>query len=439
MSPAPSPWATAAPASTWHRTPNSPRPTTRPREPHLGQWRAGSALSRSTDNVDPGQPHRHRHHRHHGRWATRRRHRRWSTRATTRSAGRRPGPATSSRPTAAVGIVADVGDLRRQPDPGQPIGTDVTGTVAAGQRRRRHRPDRRSSATRSAGRRRRRPTSSRPTAGDGDRIRRRPRQRQPRGGQLHRHRRHRHQGPGQRRRRRRTCRCRDNTIGGTAAGAGNIIAYNGGAGVAVVDELQRRRRPAWRSCPTRSTPTRAWGSTWATTASRPNHPGGPTSGPNNYQNYPVLLAAITYNGRTYVKGTLNSAADASLHRPVLLQRHGRSQRATARARPTSARRTVTTDANGNASFQVSFATVVPAGQVISATATDSERRHLRVRRRHPGRRQSSKSIYRRQRSVPHRPQHHAERRRARRAVERPRHQRQAVLVGPRDRPVGWLR
>ena len=102
----------------------------------------------------------------------------------------------------------------------------------------------------------------------------------------------------------------------------------------------------------------------------PNHPGGPTPGPNNYQNYPVLLAAITYNGRTYIKGTLNSAPDASFtvqfFSDPTADPSGYGQGQTYLGQDT-----VTTDASGNASFQFSFATVVPSGQVISATATDA--------------------------------------------------------------------
>ena len=41
-----------------------------------------------------------------------------------------------------------------------------------------------------------------------------------------------------------------------------------------------------------------------------NTPGGPHSGPNNFQNFPVLYPSITYNGKTYVSGTLNSTPDA---------------------------------------------------------------------------------------------------------------------------------
>ncbi len=60
----------------------------------------------------------------------------------------------------------------------------------------------------------------------------------------------------------------DNTIGGTAAGAGNIIAFNTGNGRDHRRQTRPMRAPATRSWRTRSTPTPGSGSTWATTASR---------------------------------------------------------------------------------------------------------------------------------------------------------------------------
>jgi hypothetical protein len=157
----------------------------------------------------------------------------------------------------------------------------------------------------------------------------------------------------------------DNTVGGTVRGAGNIIAYNTGAGVAVVDNAT--------GVAILSNSIYAnlnLGINFNNQGVVPNHPGGPIPGPNNYQNFPVLLASVTFNGRTYVKGTLNSAADATfivqLFSNVTPDPSGYGQGQTYLGQTT-----VTTDANGNASFQVSFPTVVPAGQVISATATDA--------------------------------------------------------------------
>jgi hypothetical protein len=160
----------------------------------------------------------------------------------------------------------------------------------------------------------------------------------------------------------------NNTIGGTAAGAANVIANNARAGVAVVGSYY-------------STPTGveilsnsiyangALGIDLGDDGVTPNHPGGPIPGPNNFQNYPVLYVAATYNEQTAVKGTLNSAPNTSYTVQIFANvtpdpsGYGQGQTYLGQA-------TVTTDASGNATFQVSFPTVVPAGQFISATATD---------------------------------------------------------------------
>ena len=55
----------------------------------------------------------------------------------------------------------------------------------------------------------------------------------------------------------------NNTIGGTAAGAGNTIAFSSGIGV----DVEPPPAPATRSVSTQFSPTRVWGSIWGATAS----------------------------------------------------------------------------------------------------------------------------------------------------------------------------
>ncbi len=159
----------------------------------------------------------------------------------------------------------------------------------------------------------------------------------------------------------------NNTIGGTTAAAGNVIAYNAGAGVAVGDYYNS---PTGVEILSNSIYANGGlGIDLGDDGVTPNHPGGPIPGPNNFQNYPVLFVAATYNGQTYIKGTLNSAADTSYTVQFFANvtpdpsGYGQGQTYLGQA-------TVTTDSSGNATFQVSFSTVVPAGQYISSTATD---------------------------------------------------------------------
>ena len=101
-----------------------------------------------------------------------------------------------------------------------------------------------------------------------------------------------------------------------------------------------------------------------------NHPGGPVSGPNNDQNFPVLAHALTYNGSTEVIGTLNSAAN-STYTVQFFDNPTADPSGYGQGKTLIGTTTVTTDSSGNASFSASFTTPVTAGDAISATATDS--------------------------------------------------------------------
>jgi titin len=154
------------------------------------------------------------------------------------------------------------------------------------------------------------------------------------------------------------------TIGGKASGAGNTIAFNGKAGVAVVDNANE--------VPILSNAIYAnhgLGIDLNDDGVTLNHLGGPISGPNNFQNFPVLTAAVGAGGKTTITGSLNGAPSTS----YLIQFF-----ANASADPTGYGQgqtligsiTVMTDFSGSASFTATFKGAVPAGQFVSATATD---------------------------------------------------------------------
>jgi parallel beta-helix repeat protein len=145
----------------------------------------------------------------------------------------------------------------------------------------------------------------------------------------------------------------NNTVGGTAAGAGNTIAFNKGAGVAV------------------SGGTTTTGVAILSNAIFSNGDLGIRLAPdtNNSQAAPALIGAVSYQESTFIAGTLASAPNTAYTLQFF---------ANAVADPSGygegqtylGSYTVTTDASGNASFVASFPTVVPAGQAASATATD---------------------------------------------------------------------
>ncbi len=155
-----------------------------------------------------------------------------------------------------------------------------------------------------------------------------------------------------------------NSIGGSPAAA-DVIADNGGAGVALVAD-PNYGNPTGVSILFDSIHDNAGlGIDLGGDGVTPN---GPSHGPNAGQPYPVLRAVASFDGQTYIEGALDSAADA----PFTIQffsspsadpsGHGEG-------RTYLGQTTVTTDDSGVASFLA----VLPgaASGLASATATNS--------------------------------------------------------------------
>ena len=172
----------------------------------------------------------------------------------------------------------------------------------------------------------------------------------------------------------------DITIGGTAAGQGNTIAFNGatfGGGGIVVSGQQFRIRG--NRIYGNVAPGVAGGLGIDLPASgnfgvTPNDPGDGDSGPNGLQNYPILIAAgptLPQGTGTRIRGVLNSLASTPFDldfysNPACADRpqeflEGQEYIGSIQ---------VTTDGSGNAGFDVTLPAVVEAGARISATATD---------------------------------------------------------------------
>ena len=99
-----------------------------------------------------------------------------------------------------------------------------------------------------------------------------------------------------------------------------------------------------------------------------NDAGDPDTGPNNRQNFPTLAQASTGTS-TSVAGTLNSAANTTytleFFSNTACETSGFGEGAVFRGFTTA-----TTNATGNASFSAVLANSVPVGQFVTATATD---------------------------------------------------------------------
>ena len=174
----------------------------------------------------------------------------------------------------------------------------------------------------------------------------------------------------------------DIIIGGTGPGEGNVIAYNGGTAGIVVEGHSGSSLPTGITIRgnsiydnSGSTPTNGLGIDLIYDSSPGvtfNDAGDADTGPNGFQNYPII-SSVTYGGSsTTVAGTLRSAPSASFDldfyassvcapRPQDLP-EGKTYLGTF---------PVSTNGSGDATFSAVLPMAVPNGSPISATATDS--------------------------------------------------------------------
>ena len=174
------------------------------------------------------------------------------------------------------------------------------------------------------------------------------------------------------------------SIGGINPGEANLIAFNGWVGILVDSFAKKVTMRGNRIFENGLGGTPAGGfqgigidlaSAVGPDGATANDPGDGDSGngsANDFQNFPLITSAAPEGGGTRVIGTLNSKPSAVFDldfygnpacrpRPrALLQ--GETYLGTAQ---------VTTDAGGNASFNVLLSTPIEAGAPVTATATDS--------------------------------------------------------------------
>ncbi|HJQ27060.1 MAG TPA: C25 family cysteine peptidase [Blastocatellia bacterium] len=154
-----------------------------------------------------------------------------------------------------------------------------------------------------------------------------------------------------------------NTIGGAAAGAGNVIGFNGGVGVEVDSGTSNTIRA--NSIFSNAELGIDLGSDGVT----PNDLNDADGGANNLQNFPVLLAACTFGGSTIISGTLNSTAST----PFTLEFFSNSacdNSGFGEGATLIQTLIVTTDASGNVNFTATVTPALANGQAVTATATD---------------------------------------------------------------------
>jgi IPT/TIG domain/S-layer homology domain len=161
------------------------------------------------------------------------------------------------------------------------------------------------------------------------------------------------------------------SIGGTAAGAGNIIAHNGGVGVIIVSNGATNNAIRGNSIFDNG----GLGIDLGGESVTPNDLGDVDTSPNNLQNFPIIQSVEhpTAQGAagTRIVGKLNSAPSTIFD----LDFYSNSTcsnfpREFVEGEVYLGSAQVTTDGNGDAGFDVSVPVTTEAGARISATATD---------------------------------------------------------------------
>jgi hypothetical protein len=149
-------------------------------------------------------------------------------------------------------------------------------------------------------------------------------------------------------------------IGGADAIEANTIQFNGGDGVSVVSGSGNRilHNAIGRNG--------GLGIDLNDDGPTPNDAGDADGGANSTQNKSVISSATVSDGTITIEGELTSTPEKTFAVRFFSNPSGNE------GKTFLTLRSVTTNAGGNAPFTFSFATAVPTGQTITATATGSE-------------------------------------------------------------------
>ena len=175
------------------------------------------------------------------------------------------------------------------------------------------------------------------------------------------------------------------TVGGIGAGQGNVIAFNGWVGILVTDFAQENPIRGNRIFNNGLGGVGANGMGLAIDLANGSNPSGQNPNDlgdadsatiqfgNDFQNYPLITSAAPEAGGTRVIGTLNSLASTLFDLDFYSNPSCRGRpRALLQAETYIGTTQVTTDASGNASFNVLLPTPIEAGAPVTASATGPE-------------------------------------------------------------------
>jgi CSLREA domain-containing protein/uncharacterized repeat protein (TIGR01451 family) len=160
-----------------------------------------------------------------------------------------------------------------------------------------------------------------------------------------------------------------NTVGGSGAGEGNRIAFNGSNGVAIDSSSTGNAIQGNSIFANTRLGINLIAATDPASGVTPNDSGDADNGANGLQNFPLITSATSVTGgNVNIQGTLNSNPGTAFrveffHSPACDPAgNGEGQNFIGFTN-------VTTDGGGNASFNSTFASSVTGGSAITATAT----------------------------------------------------------------------
>jgi CSLREA domain-containing protein len=160
----------------------------------------------------------------------------------------------------------------------------------------------------------------------------------------------------------------NNTIGGTAAGQGNQIAFNRANGVFIDSNATGNSIQGNSIFSNDRLGINLFANTDPANGVTPNDAGDGDLGANNLQNFPVLTAASTVGGTINIQGSLNSNISTTF-RVEFFYSAACDPAGNGEGQTFIGFTNVTTDGSGNAGFNSTFTAPVPSGSAVTATAT----------------------------------------------------------------------
>jgi CSLREA domain-containing protein len=158
-----------------------------------------------------------------------------------------------------------------------------------------------------------------------------------------------------------------NTIGGTAAGAGNVIAFNTGVGVSMFGAPSGTGNAILGNS---IFSNGGLGIDLGNDGVTANDACDADTGPNNLQNFPVITSVTAGAGSTTIQGTLNSTASTGPYRIEIFANDTCDPSGFGEGKTFLGSTATTTDGSCNGSFNVTLPVSVAPTARITATATD---------------------------------------------------------------------